>query len=219
MLQKVTSNLFAPAERSRREDSGADFMTSTSHSGIARHYWLIGLATVSLLSCFSFLFILLNGAKFPYADEFIFTELAKAMRVGQVSFETLWAPHSEHRIVIPRILFVISKTLIGWNPMAMMVLSWAIITGTALFLLQRLTVVFDASKKRLWLALVALTFLALFSPVQRENWLWAFQLCFFLVQAGVILSLFLVSLQSIHFVIRIGPFCVPLLPAFQQLKA
>jgi hypothetical protein len=202
MLQKLA--LFAIPKRSRSLNDSSDLVTSSSPTRIPRPIWLIGLATASLLSCFALLFILLNGADIPYGDEFAFTGLAKAIRLGQVSFATLWAPHNEHRILIPRILFIISNTLIGWNPVALMVLSWSIITGTAFFLFQRLTAIFDPSKKCLWLALVGLTFLALFSPIQRENWLWAFQLNFFLVQAGVIVSLFLVSLPSIRFAIRLG---------------
>jgi hypothetical protein len=202
MLQKLARSV--TPNRNVSENQSSDLVTSTARTGIARHYWFIGLATVSLLSFLSLLFILLNGADVPYGDEFAFTGLAKAMRLGQVSFATLWAPHNEHRILIPRILFIVSNTVIGWNPVAMMVLSWSIITGTAFFLFQRLTAIFDPSKKRLWLALVGLTFLALFSPIQRENWLWAFQLNLFLVQAGVILSLFLVSLSSIRFAIRLG---------------
>jgi hypothetical protein len=202
MLQKLA--LFVIPKRSRSLNDSSDLAMSTACTGITKHYWLIGLAIVSLLSFFSLLFVLLSGANIPYGDEFALTGLAKAMRQGQVSFATLWASHNEHRILIPRILFIISNTLIGWKPVAMMVLSWAIITGTGLFLFQRLTTIFDPAKKRLWLALVGLSFLALFSPIQRENWLWAFQLSFFLVQAGVILSLFLVSLPSIRFAVRLG---------------
>ena len=202
MLQKLVRSVTPKPSRSQNDSS--DLVTSASHITIPRPYWLIGLAIVSLLSFFSLLFIVLNGVNIPYGDEFSFAGLAKAIRLGQVSFATLWAPHNEHRIVISRVLFLISNALIGWNPVAMMVLSWGIITGTSLFLFRRLTTIFDPSKKRLWLGLVGLTFLALFSPIQRENWLWAFQLSFFLVQAGVILSLFSVSLPSIPFAIRLG---------------
>jgi hypothetical protein len=204
MLQKITSSLFVPPERNGSENSGSDFVTLISHTEIPRPYRLIGLTAVSLLSCFVLLFILLNGANVPFQDEFTFATLAQAMRLGQVSFATLWVPHNEHRILIPRIIFIISNPIVGWNSLATMVLSWGVITGSGLFLFQRLTTIFDPSKKRLWLALVGLTSLALFSPIQSENWLWGFQLSYFLVQAGVILSLFSVSLRSIPFAIRLG---------------
>jgi hypothetical protein len=117
----------------------------------------------------------------------------------------LWAAHNEHRILVPRVTFIIFNQIVGWNPVAIMVLSWSIVAGTALFLFQRLAAVFDFSKKRLWLALVGLCFLALFSPIQRENWLWAFAaIVWFFVQAGVILSLFTVSCLSMNFAIRLA---------------
>jgi hypothetical protein len=202
MLQKLA--LFIIPGRTGNENDSSDFLTPTSRTGIPRPYWLIGLTAVSLSSFFVLLFILLNGANVPFQDEFTFATLAQAMRLGQVSFATLWAPHNEHRILIPRIIFIISNPIVGWNSLATMVLSWSVMTGTALFLFQRLTTIFDPSKKRLWLALVGLTFLALFSPIQSENWLWGFQLGYFLVQAGVILSLFSASLTSIPFAIRLG---------------
>jgi hypothetical protein len=202
MLQKLA--LFIIPRPTGNENDRSDVVTPTSRTGVPRPYWLIGLTVVSLLSCFVLLFILLNGANVPFQDEFTFATLARAMRLGQVSFATLWAPHNEHRILIPRIVFIISNPIIGWNSLTTMVLSWGVITGGGLFLFQRLTTIFDLSKKRLWLALVGLTFLALFSPIQSENWLWGFQLSYFLVNAGVILSLFSVALTSIPFAIRLG---------------
>jgi hypothetical protein len=198
MLQKLTR--FVIPKWNGIESDSSGLVTSVSPTRIPRPYWFVGFATVSLLACFVLLFILLNGANVPFQDEFAFEGLAK----GQVSFASLWAPHNEHRILIARIIFIILNPIIGWNSLAMMVLSWGIITGTALFLFQRLTTVFDPSKKRLWSALVGLCFLALLSPIQQENWLWAFQLSFFLAQAGVILSLFSVSLTSIRFALRLG---------------
>src|SRR5437868_4529813 len=124
MLQKLAQ--FVTPKPSLSQNDSSNLVTSVSHTRIPRPYWLIGLAIVTLLSFFSLLFVLLNGVNIPYGDEFAFTELAKAMGFGQVSFATLWAPHNEHRIFIPRILFIILNTLIVWNPVAMMVVSWGI---------------------------------------------------------------------------------------------
>src|SRR5262249_36360483 len=92
---------------------------------------------------------------------------------------------------------------IGWNSVAIMVASWCAITGAAFFLFYGFIQIFDPSKPRLWLVTTGLSFLMFFSPVQRENWLWAFQLSFFLVQAGVVVSLFVISFTSINLGIRL----------------
>src|SRR5262249_17972424 len=129
---------------------------------------------------------------------------AKAMQLGHVSLATLWAPHNEHRIFFARIVFIILNSAIGWNSLAMMVVSWSVVVGTGFVLFQRLVVIFDPSKKLLWVFLVGVDLLIFFSPIQRENWLWAFQVSFFLVQVFVVLSLFLASSQSTHFALRLG---------------
>jgi hypothetical protein len=100
MLQKLTSSLFVPPKRNRSENSGSDFVTSISRTGIPRPYWFVGFAAVFLLSCFVLLFIILNGANVPFGDEFAFTGLAQAMRLGQVSFAALWAPHNEQTAIM-----------------------------------------------------------------------------------------------------------------------
>src|SRR5262249_62358256 len=131
-----------------------------------------------------------NGVNVPYGDEYFLSGLVKTLRAGHASFETFWLPHNEHRILIPRIVFTILLPAIGWNSVAIMVASWSAITGAALFLFYGFIQIFDPSKPRLWLVTTGLSFLMFFSPVQRENWLWAFQLSFFLVQAAVVVSLF-----------------------------
>jgi hypothetical protein len=174
-----------------------------SRAEIPGSYRFIGLATLFLTSCFALLFILINGSNVFFNDELHLLPLIKAARLGRLTFDALWTPLNDHRPLVLRVTYIIMDQTIGLNLLAMMVLSWSIITGTALFLFQRLTAVFDFSKKRLWLALAGLCNLALFSPIQWENWLWAFQLGFFLVQAGAILSLFTVSCVSMNFVTRL----------------
>jgi hypothetical protein len=70
----------------------------------------------------------------------------------------------------------------GWNSVAIMLFSWCIVTGSAFFLLHRFMKIYDRSKPRLWAGTVVTFFLLIFSQIQWENWLWAFQLAFFLVQ-------------------------------------
>src|SRR5271166_871089 len=198
-MQKLTSALSAFSKRSSHTHSNriSDSIMSTSCTGIPRHYRFTGFVLVCLSSCFPLLLIILNGINVPFQDEYALAAVIKAIRLDQASFATLWAPHNEHRILVPRVIFSILIPVTGWNSVALMVASWAIITGAALFLYYCFARIFDSSKPRLWLLTVGISFLIFFSPIQRENWLWAFQLAFFLVQVGVILSLFSISFRSV----------------------
>jgi hypothetical protein len=192
-----------PSSVTSYEKQNPKFAKFTWFTLSPRHYWFLGFVSVCLLSCSPLYLIIANGVNVPYGDEYFLSGLVKTLRTGHVSFETFWLPHNEHRILIPRIVFTILLRAIGWNSGAIMVVSWGIITGASFFLFYGFVKIFDTWKPRLWLATVALSFLLFFSPVQRENWLWAFQLSFFLVQAGAVLSLFLISFNSISPGIRL----------------
>jgi hypothetical protein len=150
-----------------------------------------------LSSFFPLALILVNGVNVPFWDEWWLTGLIKAIQTGQASFETFWAPNNEHRIPIPKAVFSLLIPATGWNSIAIMVISWLVVMSAGLFLFYSFTRVFNPLRPRLWLATIGVAFLLFFSPIQKENWLWAFQLGFFLVQGAVIVSLLYISFTDI----------------------
>jgi hypothetical protein len=98
---------------------------------------------------------------------------------GHLSWHSLIAQHNEARPLIARLIFLGSACLFGWDPRAMMFLSWmscvAILSG--LVRLQRLTLPLTPNGR----ALLLLFFSAiLFSTNQWENWLWGITLVVFI---------------------------------------
>src|SRR5689334_2335669 len=144
-----------------------------------KQYHLLGIALVATSACLPLFLILKYGVNVPYCDEWGLANLLSAVRAGQSSLEMFWAPHNEHRILFPKIAFLILIIVTGWNSVSMMVASWGVIAGTAVFLFQGFTRVYNDTRRGYWLITVALSFLLFFSPIQRQNWLWSFQLTFF----------------------------------------
>ncbi|HEY0789468.1 MAG TPA: hypothetical protein VGD78_00260 [Chthoniobacterales bacterium] len=165
---------------------------------------LIALGALCFFASFPLILILKNGVRVPYGDEYALGPLLEAVRSGRASLETFWIPHNEHRIMFPRLVFCILVTLTRWNSVDIMIASWVVMTGAGLFLLHGLARIFDEARPRLWLLTVIASFSLFYSAIQKENWLWAFQLTFFLVQFGVILGTFCMSFTRVRTTPRIA---------------
>lgn len=108
----------------------------------------------------------------PFRDEFAEVPLVAKSFEGNLTFADLWASHSEHRPVIPRLLVVANAHLTGWNTSyeaALQVLLTAIILA---LLLGQVTRTWRATDRAAPPWLPVLFSLALFSLGQWENWFW-----------------------------------------------
>jgi hypothetical protein len=114
----------------------------------------------------------------------------------------LAAQHNEHRIMMPRIAWLILDSLTHWNVMGELILGWVIACGSSAGILwlicgtqRRLEKMQPAAPKRriilgtrvmiLWL----LSNLFIFAPGQWENWLWGISAANFMPPFFVILAL------------------------------
>jgi hypothetical protein len=106
-----------------------------------------------------------------------------------LSLADLWRQHNEHRIFFPNLVLLISAYITHWNTMVETVIGFlfSLITATFIFLMIKESVI-----KR-WLSLIAglLTAAWFFSPVQWENWLWGWQVEWFMCIAGIVTATFL----------------------------
>jgi hypothetical protein len=153
---------------------------------------LCAIASLSTLS-----FILINGVNVPFADEWWYASLVKSVQSGQATFDRFWSPNNEHRMLIPRLEFSSLAVVTHWNSKAMMVANWLVAVVAMLFLLSQFKKIYLRTHPTLWMAVVAVSALALFSLVQLENWLWAFQFAFFFIQFAVIASLVILSRSNV----------------------
>jgi hypothetical protein len=142
---------------------------------------LLMLCSVSLglvLIYVIFLFVARDSTTFPFWDQWAFTmEIAK--QNGHYSLAQLWQQHSEHRVVLLRLLLLAD---FHWFSATGRLLLGIILIGQFLHLAIVYRVIFwlDEINIALRLALCGLVSAFFFSPSQLENFVWPFQACFIL---------------------------------------
>ena len=119
------------------------------------------------------------GVDIPHSDQWdgICPLIVKA-HTGTLRLADFFAQHNEHRIVFPRLVMFGLAKLTHWNVYVELWTMWLLACVCALNL-WRLTQVTHWNPFRApWLVLFASLFV--FSPLSHENWLFGFQIGFFL---------------------------------------
>lgn len=131
------------------------------------------------------------GVNTPYWDQWSMVRLFQKVDSRTIGVHDLWAQHNEHRIPIPLAVLLVNAYATNWNTKAALFISFvfSMVTVLLLYLMTRFR--FKSSAIALvWSVLLALWF---FSPVQWENWLWGWQVEWFMCIAGIITALFLID--------------------------
>jgi len=117
----------------------------------------------------------------PIDDEWRLANLFEKIAAGNINFNDFWALHSNHRIVFPKIIIAVLAFASQWNINYQLCLSigLAVLTFIALYSLSSMQV--KNAGDNLWHLANIFTCILLCSLVQYENWLWGFQLAWFLV--------------------------------------
>jgi hypothetical protein len=150
--------------------------------------WLLILPVVM-----GFLTITFFGVNIPFWDEWDLVTFVNGTIEQGIQFDNFFAPHNEHRIFFPRIVFFISAYLSHFNVKVNMYLSLILVTGMyGLYLVYLKNTIkgktsFD-KLKRMFFSLI-LGFCC-FNIVQHENILWGFQVGFFMVAAFSVLCFY-----------------------------
>jgi len=135
------------------------------------------------------------GVNVPYSDEWRMIPLFAKWHDHQLSFADLYQQHNEHRIVIPKLIYLAFATFTHWNLHYEMYFSVALCfaTSAAVYTLLRRTFPLNQTKPLLlWIACNVV----IFSPVQAENWMWGFQLQLFIPNLCLVLSLVALTLDT-----------------------
>jgi hypothetical protein len=114
----------------------------------------------------------------PFMDDWQFVPLLEKARNGTLTFQELWAPHDEHRLLLPRIIIIVSMFASGGDYRVQSFVTFsvvAVISACLLWLMMRLN---GNKNSVLWTWVLAN--IALFSPIQFHNWLWPMQFAYFL---------------------------------------
>src|SRR5438874_9917541 len=131
------------------------------------------------------LLILRDGVDVPFWDQWDGTApLFEKMAAGTLGFADFFAQHNEHRILFPRLIFFGLGRLTHWNVRAELFVIW-FLALVCLFNIWQMT------RRNAWkdsfrsFLLLFSSSVLLFSPLNRENFLWGFQIGFLLPLACV----------------------------------
>jgi hypothetical protein len=141
-----------------------------------------------IVAVLMFVAIIHYGVNTPFWDQWEMVPLFEAVSHHTLSLADLWRQHNEHRTFFPNIVLLICAYITHWNTHIEMLvgLCFAIVSASLIVLMLKKSIV------KLWLGLIAAVLIAVwfFSPVQWEDWLWGWQVEWFMCVAAVTTSIF-----------------------------
>lgn len=152
--------------------------------------WLFLLAIAPAISLLGW--ISHYAVNVPLGDEWALVPLFEKWDSHQLTFHDLYQQHNEHRIPIPKLIYLAFAQLTNWDLRSEMFFSVALCAGTSagIYALLRRTL---AGPPRQLLLLWAGANLLIFSPTQAQNWLWGFQLQMFIPNLCLVLTLVILT--------------------------
>ena len=150
------------------------------------------IAPIALLIWFALNF----NINVPIGDHYDLIGLFEKIQQGTANFEDFFIQHNEHRIVFPKIIFTILAFTSNWNVKFETYLS-ILITIFSFYLIYKIAGVSqDYNKRKLLHLFNILTCFYIFSLSQMDNWIWGFQIAWFLMNAFVILAIFILTVPK-----------------------
>lgn len=129
----------------------------------------------------------------PIDDEWRLASFFAKIAAGNATFNDFWALHSNHRILFPKILIAVLAFVSQWNINYLLCLSIALAVATFIAIYKLSSMQVKNAGDDLWHLANILTCILLFSLVQHENWLWGFQLAWFLVNLCLVAAVYVLS--------------------------
>jgi hypothetical protein len=119
----------------------------------------------------------------PFWDQWELVPLISNMQHGALTFAQLFAQHNEHRIFFPRIIMLTLAALTHWNTLFEVAINVVLAIGTFCLMAHIAWRSLTSTTARV-VAVVGISVM-LFSPSQYENWLWGWQIQWFLNVLGL----------------------------------
>lgn len=157
-------------------------------------------AACAVLVCVPVVTLLVLMARYsvnvPWWDQMPFVGLMDKAHSGTLTVYDLWQQHNEHRIFVAQGLELLVGKVTGYNFQVYVFMNFLTALGSFCLLVSLLHRTFGAGKST---ALLAIPFaFILFTPFQWVNWIWPFQLAFFLCVFFTILSTWLLTAPRLH---------------------
>ncbi len=146
----------------------------TKHRAQRLAVWVL----LALPAFLAFNFVYRFGVNVLSGDDWELVPLIDKWFAGGVSFDELFAQHNEHRFFFPRLVMLLSASALDFNSHALMFMSWLLmlLVAALLFAEHRSTFGKSSASMLQWVPIAWL----LFSARQYENWLWGWQIGFFM---------------------------------------
>ncbi|RCJ26743.1 hypothetical protein A6V25_19625 [Nostoc sp. ATCC 53789] len=157
-----------------------------------------------------FWFVTSFAVNMPVWDDWELVYLFDKIYSGTASFADFFAQHNEHRIFFPRIIFAILAFSSKWNikletyfSLLLALLNFAVLYKIAAYSSNK-------NNKLLFHLFNFTICIANFSLIQYENWLWGFQIAWFLINTCLILAVFILTVPKNwhpHFRLSLASLC------------
>lgn len=138
------------------------------------------------------------GSDVVFWDEWYLVELLVAAKRGTLAFSDFLAFHTVHRMLLPKIILTRLAMLTHWNVRVELIANVALATISY----SAILVIARRQERRVTFRAAAAAALTIFSLSQYENWLWGWQLSWFLSVAFVVSAIAIVSAASRPFALR-----------------
>jgi len=144
-------------------------------------------------------FLAVKAVDVPFWDQWELVPIIQDYKNDRLTFTDFWHQHNEHRIFFPRLVMVGLAALTKWN-VKVEALCGLLIAGVAFVLLLKTLdntlkkPIRSAAKRAYPLWVPPLFSLIWFSLVQWENWMWGWQIQWYLCVLGVMCVVYGLSL-------------------------
>jgi hypothetical protein len=166
----------------------------------ARHHWpRHALAVLACAPAVTILLLILRyGVDVPFYDQWVAeAPLFEKVWGHQFTIGDLWVQHNEHRMVFPKIVYLLLAWATHWNIRAELVTTWVFACAISLgiFCCQRGTVGVGTPLRMLQFVVANLL---IFSPAPFEAWLWGISIVNIIPMACIVWSLAIASSHVRH---------------------
>lgn len=128
------------------------------------------------------------GVNFPYADEWELVPYLAAVKDGSLTLDLLQAQHNEHRMLFPRLVMLALASVTGWDIRSELWTNHLLAFATVAVLLRMLWPSLRMMAPWAQGLIALLVSASVFSLAQKGNWLWGWQVQWYLALFGIVLS-------------------------------
>lgn len=133
------------------------------------------------------------GVNVPFWDEWAFIPDLRKSAAGRFGLADLWAQHNEHRLFFPRLVFIVLAHFTHWNQRSEMAVSVVLAAGIVIVMVALLHRTLAPAHRGLFLLASVAAAWFVFSPLQYQNWLWGWQLQWYLSDLAALSAIALLT--------------------------